>query len=232
MKEYIDFMCGYMAIAEMILIAIPLFLVSITILTVFHFAGKTKDGKGNSKGKWHQWLAVMFSQITVSPFAFVWLRKWGILKNLAGRIVVLALSPLCICLICCIGEGIHHHNYRQNYPYANAGYIESITECSLPEFKVKTLTLSPPDFHGDFVDSFTLEFSEIPDEEFYHRLDSLVTAKADEYEAIWERTPECALSKWECEDGLYRFHYREKQFNLELNHPKGSQGIQGRVSEF
>ncbi len=144
-----------------------------------------------------QWIVCIISWGIVPPLYLYVTRRWDLIRGKA-RMTFLFLSPIFILgtlmvymLLALIGK-FAYDLYQRTHRFADNEKIERITETEFPEFDVVECEPGLGSFTGDYTDRLIFEFDEIPSEEYYQMLDSLIaTQKTDWYrnenEYVWSR---------------------------------------------
>ena len=136
-----------------------------------------------------KWILLFFSWLTFSPLILPLGRKWKI-GNKYVRVFMILLSPLFLVLylfLFIIVLGLLHEDSRYEY-FQDRDRIERITGVRLPEFIVVEYNKGERSFPGDYEDSFTFLFRNLPPDEMFNDIDKMIESgntswqrKGDEY---------------------------------------------------
>ena len=118
--------------------------------------------------------ALFFSWLTLSPLLLILDGRWKLLPKWL-RIVLFVLSPmmLIILAVATLFGYDYYSEYHMQHHFVRRSVVENITGVMLPKYKVidseeegRRARRSPEQTYN-----FTLEFKEIPGEDFYKKLD-------------------------------------------------------------
>ena len=136
-------------------------------------------------------VALFLSWLTLSPLLLILDGRWKLLPKWL-RIVLFVLSPLMLMVmaVASIFGYMYYSEYHMQHHFVRRRVVENITGVRLPRYKVidrggeDSRVRRFPDRTYDF----TLEFKEMPDEDFYKKLsehfDCFEPGKYS-YSAIW-----------------------------------------------
>ncbi len=129
-----------------------------------------------------QYLALLFSWLTISPLFIYLARRWNLIGKKI-RILLLVVSPLMfiVYLIAALFIMQGYNDYKRKYYFADNDVIERITGVTFPELKIVDYKKGETGFTGDYSDELTLEMEEELSESTYHYLDSIISADNTEW---------------------------------------------------
>lgn len=152
-------------------------------------------------------IALFISWLTFSPLLLILDGRWKLLPKWL-RILLFCLSPLMLIVFAAAIIICYFYYYESYYPrhhFVRPRVVENITGVAFPKYKV--VEYRPSKNRWERSDSFTLEFKEIPTEDFYKELD----ANFNSYEqgqyifsAIWGNGIEAPKGESDKYDGTFR----------------------------
>ena len=136
-------------------------------------------------------VALFLSWLTISPLLLIFDGRWKLLPKWL-RIVLFVLSPLMLMVmaVASIFGYMYFSEYHMQHHFVRRRVVENITGVRLPRYKVidRGGEASRVRRFPDRTYDFTLEFKEMPDEDFYKKLsehfDCFEPGKYS-YSAIW-----------------------------------------------
>lgn len=154
-----------------------------------------------------KYIALFLSWLTISPFLLILDSRWKLLPKWL-RILLFLVSPLMLMVFAAAIIICHFYYYDYYYPqqhFVRPKVVKNITGVAFPKYKVVDYRQSKS--RWDRSDSFTLEFKEMPSEDFYKELDS----KFERYEpgkyyfsTIWGNGIEAPKGESDNYDGTFR----------------------------
>ena len=164
-------------------------------------------------------IALLLSWFTLSPLLLIFDRRWKLLQK-RRRMLLFFLSPLMLIvftaiLIACYLFYCEH--FRVRY-FVKPKVVENITGVDFPKYKV--VDCRQNNSRMDKSNSFTLEFKEMPSEDFYKELyehfDYFEPGKYS-YSTIWGNGIEAPKGVSEKHDGTFRVEIEKgsKTFYIE-----------------
>lgn len=152
-------------------------------------------------------IALFLSWLTFSPLLFILDGRWKLLPKWL-RVLLFFVSPLILAVFAAAIIICYSYYYDYYYPrhhFVRPKVVENITGVTFPKYKV--VEYRPSKNRWERSDSFTLEFKEIPTEDFYKELDAFF----DSYEpgqysfsAIWGNGIEAPKGESDKHDGTFR----------------------------
>lgn len=129
-----------------------------------------------------QWIASFISWLTISPLFFYITKRWNLIGKKI-RVVLLLISPLFLIVYAIIFfySLDAYNSYHRKYRFTDTETLEKITGIDYPDFKIVEYKKDKSSFLGDYNDILIIEFEEIPSEEFYTRIDSLIATEDSEW---------------------------------------------------
>jgi hypothetical protein len=169
------------------------------------------------------------SWLMLSPLFLILDGRWKLLPKWL-RIVLFIASPMMLFVIVMVPISCYFQYWGYWYPrhhFVRPKVIENITGVRLPKYKVVEYEQGERYFNGDYSDSFTLEFKEMPNTDFYDELDKCFrqsdNAKISDstvyrWSKIWGNGIE--PPEGELESGDYEFSIRiergSKTFHIDM----------------
>jgi len=132
-----------------------------------------------------KYVALFISWLTISPLLLILDGHWKLLPKWL-RILLFFLSPLMLIVFAAAIIICYFYYYYPQHHFIRPKVVKNITGVAFPKYKV--VEYWPSKSGWDRSDSFTLEFIEMPSEEFYKELDALFDSfEPGEYgfSAIW-----------------------------------------------
>ena len=119
-------------------------------------------------------IVLLVSWLTISPLFYFLGKRWESFNKRNGMALLL-VSPLFLILYLSfiIWGASKYYDYQREHKFANKKVLSRITEAPFPGFRKKQYIRGRTSFTGDYMDKLSIEFSEIPSDEFYQTLDSL-----------------------------------------------------------
>lgn len=154
-----------------------------------------------------KYIALFLSWLTISPLLLILDSRWKLLPKWL-RILLFFLSPLMLIVFAAAIIICYFYYYDYYYPqhhFVRPKVVKNITGVAFPKYKV--VDYRPSKSRWDRSDSFTLEFIEMPSEEFYKELDTHFDSfELGEYSfsAIWGNGIEAPKGELEKYDGTFR----------------------------
>lgn len=126
-------------------------------------------------------IALFFSWLTLSPLLLVLDGRWKLLPK-GLRVVLFVLSPMMLVVMAAatLFGYDYYSEYHMQHHFVRRSVVENITGVRLPKYKV--IDRDEEERHArrfpDHTYNFTLEFKEMPDEDFYR----IIYEKFDSFE--------------------------------------------------
>lgn len=116
-------------------------------------------------------ITLLLSWLTLSPLLLILDGRWKLLPKWL-RVALFVLSPLMLILYIVIGVVAYlgYQEYWRKHHFVRRQVIENITGVKMPKFKLVEYEKRNGFFNRDYLDSFILEFREMPDSTFYQTL--------------------------------------------------------------
>ncbi len=154
-----------------------------------------------------KYVALFISWLTISPLLLILDGHWKLLPKWL-RILLFFLSPLMLIVFAAAIIICYFYYYDYYYPqhhFVRPKVVKNITGVAFPKYKV--VEYWPSKSRWDRSDSFTLEFIEMPSEEFYKELDTHFDSFEPgiySFSAIWGNGIEAPKGELEKYDGTFR----------------------------
>ena len=164
-------------------------------------------------------IALILSWLTFSPLLLVLDGRWKLLPKWL-RMLLFFLSPLMLIVFAAVLVAcylFYCDNFRVRY-FVKPKVVENITGVDFPKYKVVDCQSSKNKL--DKSDKFSLEFQEVPTEEFYKELDEHFDCFEPgkySYSTIWGNGIEAPKGVSEKHDGTFRVEIEKglKTFYIE-----------------
>ena len=165
-------------------------------------------------------IALFISWLIFSPLLFILDGRWKLLPKWL-RILLFFLSPLMLIVFAAAIIICYSYYYESYYPrhhFVRPRVVENITGVAFPKYKV--VEYRPSKNRWERSDSFTLEFKEIPTEDFYKELDACFDSnEPGQYSvsAIWGNGIEAPKGESDKYDGTFLVEIEKgsKTFRIE-----------------
>ena len=175
-----------------------------------------------------QWLALLFSWLTISPLFVYLANKWKLISKKV-RILLLLISPLMLIvyLIIFLLALQGYFDYQRKYHFADNEVIERITGVAFPEVDIVDYEKGKSSFLGDYSDKLILEMEEEMREATYHYLDSIIKSgdtgwsKRDDvysYSIMWGNGLPAPKGESKEEDGMFSLSFKKGSKIINLSH--------------
>lgn len=163
-------------------------------------------------------LICLLCWLTISPLFYYLAGRWG-LKS--GRLLLMLGSPLFLIVYLCIFVWgyVTYLDYERKYYFTNENRIERITGVRLPDMDVVEYDQGRTSITGDYTDWLLVEFEEIPSEEVYQTLDSLIASQKTgwrkqgvvyKFSVVWGNHFPAPTGENEDEDRFFDISFEER----------------------